>query len=276
MSLFGRVPFGKVNNDPKMIITQITYLISLFFLLLGISITGLEVWQAFISVGDPPTVPQQPQSSGHRRENQFKVADFARSVTLKERDEMAKDKVEYQSSKGFVDQAQHAKQVIQKGSEGKYVKNDVKDDHDELQDFKFGTFAPISIDYKRYLHGNFYVSFNSLFVPTAIGESTSAISADVKFLLAHIVTAILICYPAAICVERRRFVLDFIVSLYLVYIALTCLVTQTVFQPFTYWLGCLVSSGISFVGTAQIVYKREMAEVLIPNDEEPSQTVGST
>eukprot|EP00388_Colpodella_angusta_P002490 GDKJ01008581.1.p1 GENE.GDKJ01008581.1~~GDKJ01008581.1.p1 ORF type:complete len:248 (+),score=4.52 GDKJ01008581.1:44-745(+) len=233
-----------------------------------------------MTFGDGSTVPTNNGNAGRRTGKEFVAASDSsvlgrNEIELKEvNDPLSGEQQNEAGSRQFDVQANNAKQVLQKGNEGKYVRNDVKDDHEELLAFKFGTFSPI-VDYRRYLHGNFYVSFNSLFVPTAIGESTSAISADVKFLLAHIISAILLCYPAALCVERRRFVLDFIVSLYLIYIGVACIVTRTAFQPFTFWLGCVVSSGISFVGTAQIVYKREMAEVLIPNDEEPSQTVGT-
>lgn len=324
-SLLGRVPFGRVSSDPRMIVSQLLYLSSLFFLLLGASVTAVEMWSGFMRFGDPQAVMVAPPAAvpPSRRRRDFSPLSLSGSeedsaavasirsgeqppplsegttttiaatatgsyaqqqrYRLRRRESEARHEADAAATNGGSsgssrqtnnNMAQAAAASVSKegGSDNGNGDQQQQTKDKEGPNYEYGTYSPkrptTTIgDGRKYLHANFYVGLDSLFIPTMIGESTTALAADAKFVFAHLITALLLCYPAALCIERRKFVTDFVSTLYVGYYIGAVFASGTLLQPFTFWVGTVAAMAVCAVGTGQIAYRREMAEVLISGEE---------
>lgn len=300
-----------------MIVSQLLYLSSLFFLLLGASVTAVEMWSGFMRFGDPQAVMVAPPAAvpPSRRRRDFSPLSLSGSeedsaaaasirsgeqppplsegtttiaatatgsyaqqqrYRLRRRESEARHEADATATNGGRqpnnNMAQAAAASVSKeGSDNGNSDQQQQTKDKEGPNYEYGTYSPkrpTTIgDGRKYLHANFYVGLDSLFIPTMIGESTTALAADAKFVFAHLITALLLCYPAALCIERRKFVTDFVTTLYVGYYIGAVFASGTLLQPFTFWVGTVAAMAVCAVGTGQIAYRREMAEVLISGEE---------
>ncbi|KPA80536.1 hypothetical protein ABB37_04745 [Leptomonas pyrrhocoris] len=84
-----------------------------------------------------------------------------------------------------------------------------------------------------------------------------------RFYLQHFCAAVLCAYPLALLLQRRKFVLDFVVTIYAVYWVFTDLMLQAVLGGGTWhwWGACLTGLATMYAVTYVICRRKEMQEV---------------
>jgi hypothetical protein len=81
------------------------------------------------------------------------------------------------------------------------------------------------------------------------------------FLASHALAAVLVSVPLARCVQRRRFVSDFVATCYAIYFVMAWVVTASFPTSLAWWVSLVFGAGVTFLLASHICSKRELQEV---------------
>jgi protein SYS1 len=99
-----------------------------------------------------------------------------------------------------------------------------------------------------------------------------------RFYFQHLLTALFCACPLALLLQRRKFVLDFVVTIYVVYWLLTDVMLQAVLGGGTWhwWGACLVGMATMYTTTYVICRRKEMQEVKLSGGAAATASNGSS
>ncbi|KAL7700916.1 Integral membrane protein S linking to the trans Golgi network [Lotmaria passim] len=231
------IGLGRSIGSPAFLFFQIIHGVSLFFVMLGVSRVLLGMLELTLLITDTPTNPQSISKLSpprHRRPGLDEV------YKLHPRIDTA------------VDDPLYAKAAA----------------------------TEVALPFSAQLSNCFHVPLQSLFhAPVAMyakandGAARPLNTPHVtpyrydgsigRFYLQHFCAAFFCSYPLALLLQRRKFVLDFVVTIYVAYWLFTDVVLQAVLGGGTlhWWASCLLGMATMYASTYLICRKKEMQEV---------------
>ncbi|EKF33017.1 hypothetical protein MOQ_003122 [Trypanosoma cruzi marinkellei] len=119
----------------------------------------------------------------------------------------------------------------------------------------------------------FHVPLRSLF---AVRVEDVSDGSAMRFFLMHFLTACFFSFPLALTIQRRKFVLDFIFTLYAMYYVFCCLANwRLTGGGFAWWLSVLTGFCVLYGLTFVLCGRRELQDIFFPLPTAPAAAVAA-
>ncbi|CBH10120.1 hypothetical protein, conserved [Trypanosoma brucei gambiense DAL972] len=129
-----------------------------------------------------------------------------------------------------------------------------------------------NISYLKLLSRCFHIPLRSLFMVHVEDMADGSAS---RFFFMHVMTALVVSYPLAHTIQRRKFALDFAFTTYAIYFFFCCLVGWRVTGGgFAWWLSVVSGFGITCGMTAVICRRCELQDIILASSPVTSRAVG--
>lgn len=274
------IGLGRTIGSPVFLFYQIIHCVSLFFVMLGVSrvlLGMMELTMNNTAISVPPKDPVTPSTAPTAL-----PPDLLRSHSPLFSGP--------QHSNPLVSRVAVPLHRLPKLGEVVYQRLPLA----EIADADDGVLAEVSVlSFSTQLSNCFHVPLQSLFhAPVAIHLQRRDTTPDTKanavaplrcdgsihrFYLQHFLAALLCTYPLALLLQRRKFVLDFVATIYALYWLFTDVMLTAVLGGGTlhWWGAWLLGLTTLYAGTYVICRRKEMQEVRLPSGNGSSHAGGS-